>query len=102
MIRYPTWIHKLASEERLRAKAIYLFVQQHSRPFKDIQMRNKFAQTVEAAGWPDTGMFPAVSSRTARKLGITTSEWDSWRTFSKVRGFLRDLKKQLLFKKQVL
>jgi hypothetical protein len=99
MIRYPAWIPKLSATERLRAKAIYVFMQQHTRPFKHPKMRNQFEQLIEDAKWPDSGMFPPVSSKTANKLGINTEEWDAWRTFSKVRGFLRDIKNQLLFKK---
>lgn len=103
MIRLPSWIKKLPPKERLRAKAIYVFLWQHRRRRKltDVEAQ-RFEKLVEASGWPQDGAFPSVSSKTAETLGIDLPEWDDWRNFSKLRVLVRGIKKKLLFAAQAL
>ena len=88
-IRYPSWLLALKSRERIRAKAIFVFMRQHK---STRTLEPEFTRLVEAAQWPESGMLPQVSAKTAKKLGVDAPEWDSWRHYSKLRGFLRRLK----------
>lgn len=99
IVKFPVWIKGLPAQERLRAKAIYVFLWQHNskRELTPTEVA-VFGRLVEAAKWPSDGTFPAVSSKTAEKLGINTAEWDDWRNFSKLRGLVRGIKKKLHFR----
>jgi len=91
-VRYPSWLKALKGKERLRAKAIFVFMRQHQNPRLLKTLEPEFTRLIEAAQWPDNGLLPLVSKRTAKKLGLDTAEWDAWRPYSRLRGFIRQLK----------
>ncbi len=91
-IRYPSWLLALKSKERIKAKAIFVFIRQHKNTRLQRTLEPEFTKLIEAARWPESGMLPTVSAKTAKKLGIDAPEWDSWRHYSKLRGFIRRLK----------
>ena len=60
---------------------------------KDTKQIQYFAKCVEKADWPESGLFPRVSKKTAERLGMNDPEWNSWRKFATLRGLIGRAKK---------
>lgn len=88
-MRFPFWITKLKTEERLRAKAIYAFLFARQPSVHSPEVQKELDRLIAAANWPEDGSLPPVSPSTAKKLGIDTQEWDEWRKFPELRKTLR-------------
>jgi len=86
--RSPVWIRKLRGSERVRAWAIYLFVQYDAGVITNEADLIYFTQCVERAEWPVSGYFPRVSPEVAAKLSIDDPKWAPWRRFSTLRSLL--------------
>jgi hypothetical protein len=91
-MRFPSWLKTLPSEERLRAKAIYVFLFSRQPSVKNPAVFRELETLTAAAHWPEDGSLPPVSKSTAQKLGIDSPEWDGWRKFSELRIALRKIK----------
>jgi hypothetical protein len=86
-------MRQLPTEERARAWAIHLFMLYDQGYLLQDSQVDYFTQCVEKAAWPEDGLFPTVSKKTAERLGLNDPKWDSWKRFSSLHALLYKAKK---------